>query len=215
MILDLESGKAHCGHGNARTAKIGLITVSNRMDDLIKLVRTFRFAAALDERVRLIEEIFPRIEPDLRFYVFSAIRPSVAEDVLQEVLKAIATSMGTFRGNSNEEFWGWCYSITRNKINDQFRRQARDRLQPMSPEELCQLADASENHSSLSAGDKHDLEYAMNLLNNSKPECYEYLRLHYLFGLTYAEIAAEQHLKYDTVRMKVGRCLDEAQSLVS
>ena len=42
------------------------------MDDLIKLVRTYRLAAGLAERIRLAEEIFRLIEPDLRFFVFSA-----------------------------------------------------------------------------------------------------------------------------------------------
>jgi hypothetical protein len=138
--------------------KGGLITVSNRMDDLIKHVRTFRFAAALDERVRLSEEIFPLIEPDLRFFVFGAIRPPAAEDVLQEVLKAVATGMRKFAGGSNKEFWGWCYRIARNKLNNHFRAKATDREQPMPHDELWKLVEASGGSSSLSAEDRIDLE---------------------------------------------------------
>jgi len=75
--------------------------------------------------------------------------------------------------------------------------------------------DASAQDSPLSPEDKLDLEYAMNLLTASKPECYDYLWKHYVFGLDYAEIAEEQNLQYDNVRMKIGRCLDVAKALVS
>ncbi len=67
----------------------------------------------------------------------------------------------------------------------------------------------------MSPADRHDLEYAMKLLTSSKPECHDYLWRHYVFGLAYAEIAEEQNISYDSARMKIGRCLDEAQSLVS
>ena len=185
------------------------------MDDLIKLVRTYRVTAGLAERLRLAEEVFRLIEPDLRFFVFSAIQPPVAQDVLQEILKSIATSMKKFEGSSNKEFWAWCYRIARNRLNDHFRKKASDRLQPMPPEELWQLVESSAQASPLSPADKHDLEYAMKLLTASKPECHDYLWKHFVFGLDYAEIAEERNLNYDNVRMKIGRCLDEAKSLVA
>jgi len=116
------------------------------MDDLIKLVRTYRVTTGLAERLRLAEDIFQLIEPDLRFFVFSAIQPPAAKDVFQEVLKGIATSLKTFQGGMAAEFWAWCYRIARNKLNDQFRKQATDRLQPMPPDELWQLVEASARH---------------------------------------------------------------------
>jgi RNA polymerase sigma factor (sigma-70 family) len=185
------------------------------MDDLIKLVKTYRLTAGVADRLRLAEEIFRLIEPALRFFVFKAIRPPAAEDVLQEVLKAVSTGMKEFVGGSNEQFWAWCYRIARNKLNNHFRTKATDREQPMPQDELWQLVESSAQVSPLSAADRHDLEYAMNLLASSKPECYDYLWKHFVFGLAYGEIAEEQSLSYDNVRMKIGRCLDEAKSLVS
>jgi RNA polymerase sigma factor (sigma-70 family) len=138
------------------------------MHELIKLVRTYRFAAGVAERLRLAEEIFRLIEPDLRFFVFSAIRPPAAEDVCQEVLKAVATGMKKFEGGSNEEFWAWCYRIARNKLNDYFRKQAALREQPIPEDELWELVESSAQVSPLSPADKHDLEYAMKLLTGSK-----------------------------------------------
>jgi DNA-directed RNA polymerase specialized sigma24 family protein len=86
------------------------------MDDMLKLVRTFRVMATLTDRLRLSDAIFTQIEPDLRFFVFGAIRPPAAEDVLQEILKGIATGMGKFRGDTKEQFWAWCYTIARNNL---------------------------------------------------------------------------------------------------
>jgi RNA polymerase sigma factor (sigma-70 family) len=185
------------------------------MDDLIKLVRTYRVTSGLPDRLGLAERILPLIEPDLRFFVFGAVRPPAAEDVFQEVLKAVVTSLGKFKGNSTGEFWAWCYRIARNKINDQFGRQAADRLLPMPDEELWQLVETSVAPSTLSAADRHDLEYALKMLARSKPECREYLWNHFVFGLDYGEIAQEQQLSYDSVRMKIGRCMEAAQALVS
>ena len=185
------------------------------MDDLIKLVRTYRLTTGLLERQRLAEAIFRLIEPDLRFFVFSAIQPPAAQDVLQEILKSITTSLNKFSGGTVKEFWGWCYRIARNRLNDHFRKQASDRLQPMPQDELRELVEASEQNAPLTAADRHDLEYALNLLDSSKPECRDYLWNHYVIGFDYGEIAEEQNLNYDNVRMKIGRCLEEAKSLVA
>lgn len=43
------------------------------MDQLIKLVKTYRLTAALDQRLRLAEGIFRIVEPDLRLFVFSTV----------------------------------------------------------------------------------------------------------------------------------------------
>ena len=185
------------------------------MDLLIKLVLTYRLTAGLAERLRLAEEIFRLTEPDLRLFVFSAVQPSAADDVLQEVVKAIATSLKNFNGETPKQFWAWCYRIARNKLNDQYRKQANDRLQPLPPEELWQLVKSSGETMPMATGERLDLEYAMDLLETSKPECREYLWKYYVLDLDYDDIAEEQNLKYDAVRMKVGRCLDEVRALVA
>jgi len=185
------------------------------MDDLIKLVKTYRLTAGLAERIRLAEEIFRLIEPDLRFFVFSSVAHHAAQDALQEILKAVATSMKKFEGGTVKEFWAWCYRIARNKLNDYYRDKAADRMQPMPPEELWQMMELSAQEAPMTPAVRHDLEYAMNLLTASKPECYDFLWRHFVIGLDYGDIAEERNMSYDNVRMKIGRCLDEAKSLVS
>jgi len=185
------------------------------MDDLIKLVRTYRLTAGLAERIRLAEEIFRRIEPDLRVFVFSSVSHDAAKDALQEVLKAVAVSLKQFKGDTAKEFWAWCYRIARNKLNDHYRNKAADRMQPIAPEDLWQMIEASAQDAPMTPAVRHDLEYAMKLLTNSKPECYDLLWNHFVFGLDYADIATDRNMSYDSVRMKIGRCLEEVKSLVS
>jgi RNA polymerase sigma factor (sigma-70 family) len=177
------------------------------MDDLIKLVRTYRLTAGLAERIRLAEEIFRRIEPDLRVFVFSSVSHDAAKDALQEVLKAVAVSLKQFKGDTVKEFWGWCYRIARNKLNDQFRKQYADRMQPLPPDEIWQMMEGTAQDAPLSPAIRHDLDYAIKLLTAAKPECSDLLWRHYVIGLDYAEIAEERNVSYDNARMKIGRCL--------
>jgi RNA polymerase sigma factor (sigma-70 family) len=155
------------------------------------------------------------IEPDLRVFVFSSISHDAAKDALQEVLKAVATSLKKFQGDDVKQFWAWCYRIARNKLNDQFRRQYADRMQPTAPEDLWQMMDLSAQDAPITPAVRHDLDYAIKLLTAAKPGCSDLLWRHYVIGLDYAEIAEEQNLSYDNARMRIGRCLDEAKALVS
>jgi hypothetical protein len=76
----------------ALTAPPAALYLMTRMDELTKLVKTHRVTTAdCGSLSRLVE-------PDLRFFVFSAIRPPAADEVLQDILKAVATGLGKFRG---------------------------------------------------------------------------------------------------------------------
>jgi RNA polymerase sigma factor (sigma-70 family) len=185
------------------------------MADLIKLVKTYRLTAGLTERIRLAEQIIRQIAPDLRLYVFSRISHDAAEDASQEILKAVATGMRKFSGGTEKEFWAWCYRIARNKLNDHYRDKAADRMQPTEPEELWQMMDVSAQDAPMTAQTKLDLDHAIKLLTAAKPECSDLLWRHYVIGLDYTELAEERAMSYDNIRMKIGRCLDEAKSLVS
>jgi RNA polymerase sigma factor (sigma-70 family) len=188
---------------------------SSEMDDLIKLVRTYRLTAGLAERIRLAEAIFRLIGPDLHLFVFSRVPHQVAEDIFQEVLKAVAIGLKKFQGDTLKEFWAWCYRIARNKLNDHYRDKVAERVQPLPPEELWQMVEASAQDTPVSPAVRLDLEYAMKLLTSSKPECYDFLWNHFVIGLDYGDIAEDRKMTYDGVRMKITRCLEEAKSLVS
>jgi RNA polymerase sigma factor (sigma-70 family) len=185
------------------------------MDDLIKQVKTYRFTAGMAERLLLAEKIFNRIEPDLRIFVSGRVHYHIAQDILQEILKAIMTSLGKFDGSSENEFWSWCYRIAKNKLYDHYRSKANDRISPIPSEELFELMDISAQDAPMSTAVRHDLDYVMKLLTAFKPECHDLLWRHFVIGLDYSEIAEERELEYDNIRMKIVRCLEAAKSLVA
>lgn len=184
------------------------------MDDVIQLVRAYQKTAELADRERLADAIFAQLEPELRRYVNGKIRPQFADDVLQEVLKAVVISLPKF---SSDDFLKWCRGIARHKIHDQYQDNAKasERFQALPPEEIVELVGLSVAATPLATGERLDLDYAMKLLAESKPECVESLRRHFLDGLDYGEIAEEQNVNYDAARMKVGRCLETVRELVA
>jgi len=185
------------------------------MDAIIKLARTYRLTTSLADRLQLGDELFRLIEPKLRLFVFSSLATPAADDTLQETLRGIVIGLPSFAGQSTPEFWAWCYRIARNKITDHIRKSSADRAQPMPPEDMWRLVDASVRDYSFSPADRLDLDHAMTLLIEAKPECYEYLWSHFVLGFSYTEIAEAKGIEYDTARMKIGRCLGEAQAIVA
>ncbi len=85
----------------------------------------------------------------------------------------------------------------------------------MPPEELWQWVETSAQSSPLSAEDRKNLQHALKILAEAKPECSEILWQHFVLGLDYSELAEERSMSYDNVRMKIGRCLGEAQALMA
>ncbi len=51
-------------------------------------------------------------------------------------------------------------------------------------------------------------------LDKSKPECREYLWNRFVLGFDYVEMAEELNLKYDAIRRRVERCLEEVRGLI-
>lgn len=169
------------------------------------------------DRERLAEAIFTEIEPILRRYVERKIRPEFADDVLQEVLIAIVKSLPKFTGLTTDDFLSWCRGIARHKIHDQYQANAKasERFQALPPEEIVELIGLSVAATPLATGERLDLDYAMKLLAESKPECVEQLWKHFVEGFDYGEIAEELNVKYDAARMQVGRCLETVRELVA
>ena len=183
------------------------------MADLITLVRTYRLTAGIADRLRLGDEIFVQLEPLLRFMIYRKVNEHEEDDVLQEIMKAVAVSLGTFKGSSHDDFMKWCRGIARHKVHDYYHsRKKTDRIEPVPPEELWEYVDDS---GPLSAQDKLDLESAMKLLNAKKPECYDILWKYYIHDWDYDEIAEEAEIKYDACKRRIDRCLELAQELIS
>lgn len=155
------------------------------------------------------------MEPQLRLFLHNRVQPDAAADVLQETLVGIVRGLDGFDGAFDRALWGWCYGIAQRKIADHFRNPNLTRIAFLSPEEIAETLDASAHASPLAEGERDDLEYALGLLDTAKPECRELLWNHYVLDMDYADIAEANALKYDAVRMRIGRCLEEARSLMA
>ena len=184
------------------------------MSDLITLVRTYRLMPGIADRDRLSDEIFVQLEPLLLFMIYRKVAPQDEDDVLQEIMKAVAVSLDNFKGQSHDDFMRWCRGIARHKTHDYYHSRKIDRMQPLPPEELWPMVDAAAQQVPMSAGDRIDFEDAMKLLTASKPECYDFLWKYHILDLDYDEIAEETELEYDAVRRRIERCLKLAQELI-
>src|SRR5262245_52326479 len=75
----------------------------------------------------------------------ASLQPADAEDVLQEVFVTVAARIGEFRhGGESDTFRGWLWTITRFKIGDWLRRQARHPVGAGGSEALERLAQTPE-----------------------------------------------------------------------
>jgi RNA polymerase sigma factor (sigma-70 family) len=188
------------------------------MDEILKLARSFRFETADDQLVHLADQILRLIEPKIHLFCASSIRNELdADETAQECLIAVGRDLAKFRGDTTEEFWAWCFAIARHKIKDHFRRKAtqEDRFVPLPPNELLRLVNNAVHDGGIPASDKLDLHKAIERLRQAEPECLEFLWKHFMFGLSYGEIAADHGLTYDGARMRVNRCIDVAHAAVA
>ena len=183
--------------------------------ELVELIRAFRDATELHERVRFAEEIVVIVGPMLRTFVAGDCPEAAVEDVLQEILTAIATGIVRFGGSSARQFWGWCYRIAANKVNDHLRRKISRPTVSLDVEDIRRAVEAAAAESPITPGNRLDLEWAMKLLGRAKPPCVGYLTLHYIEGLGYREIALIHNSKADAIRMQIQRCLSLAQQLMA
>jgi RNA polymerase sigma factor (sigma-70 family) len=185
------------------------------MAHLIELVREFRNATTLAHKIQFAEHIICEVRPALWTYAFHKGDKEIADDVCQDTLVAIANSLHLFYGETDSQFWKWCYRVARNKLIDHVRREKSRPASSLDTENLWRVIEMSNADEPISPGDRLDLEYAMQLLKSVKPPCYDYLWTHYILERDIAEIARLFQLSYDAARMQIKRCLKLAQSLVS
>ena len=189
--------------------------MTDRLKPLMPLVREYQDALDLDAKIQAGEDLVRRLVPELRAFLFHRQSPEVAEEALQEALKAIFERLNQFEGHFDAQFWSWCYRIAGNKASDERRQPWNQRREPLEPEAFWSLVEASAPAAPLAAGERLDLEHAMKLLQTAKPPCYEHLWIHYILGWSYKEMAKAYQISYDAAKVTVRRCLQLAQELMA
>jgi len=186
------------------------------MERLIQKVRDYQ-QAKLTGRLVLAEEIITEVGPAIKAHVLKTYRGSKeqAEDIFQEILVAIAKGLEDFRGRKDQQFWEWCYVISRNRTHDQLRKEKRMPVASVNAKELWEVIEIAAKDQPLSAGERLDLEYVIGLLSVVKPPCVDYLWSHYVLGFSYGAIGEKDGLSEDAARIRVQRCVKLAQNLLA
>ena len=176
----------------------------------------YRRATTATEAMGAVQALIEEIGPELMAYAVRHCRRVVgAEEIFQETLLVIALKLGQFNGSHENEFRGWCYRILRNKLVNYLREEKPDKFEALSETEMREALEAEPGSNLLAPGVRADLEYALALLDASKPECQESLLLHHILGWSNEDLAVHFELEYDTIRMRLKRCLEAAQTLMA
>jgi RNA polymerase sigma-70 factor (ECF subfamily) len=135
-------------------------------------------------------------------------------DVLQDVFRSVVRNIGTFRkAESGGTFRGWLRIITRNKINDYFRRVADEPRAEGGTEAQRKLSQVADEVNVLPLDDDTAAEQglfrrALEMIRSDfKDQTWQAFWRVVVDGRTAPEVAAELGMRPGTVRVAKSRVL--------
>lgn len=128
-------------------------------------------------------------EPGIRRVLFD---PNDVDDVQQNVLIAIAESVGSWRGEGR--FTSWLFGVARNKALEHLRRKKETAELPTELGEAHRISSLIANEISI-----------RDMLADLPPHYEQAVTLRDLDGLAYADIADRLDLNLNTVRAHISR----------
>lgn len=134
--------------------------------------------------------------------------PELARDLLAETFELAIAGGPTFRGSTDNELSGWLWSIARNVLAEQHRREQgeRDRRRRL-PGARAALSDREIERIEELAGMAELREAVARRLDELPYEQSETVRMRVLEDLPYGEIAVRMKISVDTARARVSRGL--------
>jgi RNA polymerase sigma factor (sigma-70 family) len=134
--------------------------------------------------------------------------PELARDLLAETFEAAIAAGGAFRGSTDSELSGWLWSIARNTLAEQRRREQGDRARAQRlGRARAALSDRQIERVEELAGIADLREAVAQRLSELPEEQREAVRLRVLEDLSYHEVAASMSVSADTARARVSRGL--------
>lgn len=182
------------------------------MEDVIPIVRRLRSSSNRDDQLEHLDCLLRRICPRLQLYLRSrCYNLSDCDDILQKTLITISSSILSFKGQTNGEFWTWCFRIAHRRAVDHFRASSALQLVHLSVDEMRELAGYAP---SANPPELYDIGIAraLHALERLGDKCRRYLTLYFIHGLSYSDIATSVSKSDDAVRMTIKRCLEKARA---
>lgn len=145
----------------------------------------------------IYERYFTRI---YRFCAWQTHSQEDAEDITQQVMIAVAESVGSFRGKSS--FKNWVYAIAKNHvfawIRDRYKLPTAPLFETLGVTERILDQDTS----------KYKEQIVEKLLQGLKPQAKKVITLRYLRGYSVEETAKELHMSQSNVKVTTKRALE-------
>jgi RNA polymerase sigma factor (sigma-70 family) len=182
------------------------------MQSLGETLERYRLAKHVETKLRIAEQIADEIAPKLWNYLARRCPPEEVEDLRQEVMMAVVLGLDRCEADSAQQFWGWIYTIARNKLAT--RLEKRGRMIPVAEEELWRLIEASGEVEAITRNERQELAESWAMLQSLDEHTRTCLWLHHFDGREYAEIAEEMGTSKDAIRMTIKRGLEAAQKLL-
>jgi RNA polymerase sigma-70 factor (ECF subfamily) len=144
----------------------------------------------------------------------SNLRGEDAADIFQEVFTAVAAAIGNYQPREGSNFRGWLWTITRNKINDHFRR-VRQQGQAVggttAQQQLAELIDYQPDETS-DQEDRHELSALLHrglsvVQAEFEPRTWQAFWRVAVAGETTANVAADLDITANGVRQAKSRVL--------
>lgn len=183
------------------------------MEPLIELVRKFQLAQATDARNQYASQISSRIYARLSRFVRSRVPAANMADVVQEIFIAVFSRLSYFRGQNDESFLSWVYTIARRKIADTYRSGKTEQATTADPK-ILEESLAFVQSSAMSESDRAALRDAIELLKAADYPCLGWIWDRYVTGLSFVELGDEAGITEEAARKRVERCLELARTLV-
>ena len=185
-----------------------------RMEPLIRLIREYQRCKEATVRENLAVEFVCEVGPNLLRYARSRCGKEDAEDAYQETLAAIVAGLQNVEAGSDSQIWGWLYDIARKKVCNLFRGRKMRLATIVDTSLLKESLQAVHDNSPMTAGQRAELQEAVDLLKASSPPCLNYLWDRYVVGLTFVQLGEEYEVTEEAARKRVERCLKLAQDLI-
>lgn len=155
-----------------------------------------------------IPELYPRLHRSMAAFAGSS--NIDVDDILQETFLKAFKKIDQFDGQSS--LFTWLYSIARNLVMDEFRRQQRKPHRSQPPADEFEMADDSSNTAESNREEIHELRHAVSDLPDILREI---VVMKTLEGLSYDEISQVTGVNIETLKNRMFRAKKQlAESLL-